>query len=279
MSGAPESPPDSAPEAPIDTLLGGRVRLLQPPSGYRAAIDPVLLAAFTAARSGERVLDVGAGTGAASLCLAVRVPGVAIAGLERRAEAAALARRNVALNGLLARRNVALNGLLARRNVALNEVERSVTILDGDLLDPPGELAPDSFDRVMMNPPYLKAGAASPPPDPWKAAANVEGAAGLADWLRFAAAMLVPRGTLTLVHRADRIDEILAALLAARFGAVTLVPLWPKAGEEARRVLLSARRDGRAPARLTAGLVLHGPDGRYTDAAERILRDAHPLVV
>ncbi|MCW2237709.1 tRNA1(Val) (adenine(37)-N6)-methyltransferase [Azospirillum canadense] len=241
---------------PIDTLLDGRVRLIQPESGYRAAIDPVLLAAFTAAVAGDRVLDVGTGTGAAALCLAARVPGAVIVGLEKRAEAAEFARCNVALNA-------------AGR----------VTVMDGDLLAPPPDLAPGGFDRVMMNPPYLRAGAASPPPDPWKAAANVEGEAGLADWLRFASAMLKPGGALTLVHRADRLDEILAALHGARFGSLILVPLWPKPGEDARRILLSARKGGRAPARFTAGLVLHDADGSYTAAAQRILRDMLPLAL
>ena len=232
-----------------DFLLGGRVRLEQPGSAYRAAIDPVLLAAFTDARPGERVLDVGAGTGAASLCLAARVEGVRVVGLEQRPDAASFARRNIALNGLGDR----------------------VSLVEGDLLEPPAELLPDSFDRVMMNPPYLRAGAALAPPDDWKAAANMEGAARLPDWVGFARTMLKPRGTLTLVHRADRLDEILATLHGP-FGSVTLFPLWPKAGEAARRILLSARRGGRAPATLSAGLVLHEADGRYTDAAERVLR-------
>nr|WP_207459431.1 methyltransferase [Azospirillum sp. SYSU D00513] len=244
-------PADSAPE---DFLLGGRVRLTQPEGAYRAAIDPVLLAAFTAAREGERVLDVGAGTGAASLCLAARVSGAQITGLEQRADAAAY----------------------ARRNIALNEMEERVALVEGDLLAPPPVLAGLRFDRVMMNPPYLKAGAASVPPDDWKAAANVEGAASLPDWLRFAARMLKPRGTLTLVHRADRLDEILAAL-HGRFGGVLLVPVWPKAGEAARRVLLSARLGGKAPFRLSAGLTMHEAAGGYTEAAERVLRGAEAL--
>ena len=243
-------------EEVFDTLLNGRVRLHQPQAGYRAAIDPVLLAAVTAAQPGERVLDAGTGTGAAALCLAVRVPGAAVVGLEKRAEAADFARRNAALNGL----------------------EDRVTVLDGDLLAPPPELVPGTFDRVMMNPPYLRAGAASVPPDPWKAAANVEGEAGLPDWVRFAAAMLKPRGALTMVHRADRVDEILAALYGARCGSLLLVPLWPKPGEEARRILLAARKGGRSPARFSAGLKLHGPDGAYSAQAQRILRDMEPLI-
>ncbi|MGF7172469.1 tRNA1(Val) (adenine(37)-N6)-methyltransferase [Azospirillum doebereinerae] len=252
MSGPADLPLDEA--APTDFLLGGRVRLLQPEEGYRAAIDPVFLAAFTAARDGESVLDAGTGTGAAALCLAARLPGVSVVGLEQRADAAAFARRNAALNGLEAR----------------------VSVVEGDLLAPPDALRPSSFDRVMMNPPYLRADAASPPPGAWKAAANVEGRARLPDWLRFADAMLKPRGMVTLVHRADRLDDILAAL-RGRFGAVVVVPLWPRAGQEARRVLVAARKGVRSPARLTAGVTVHDADGRYTAEAERILRGAAAL--
>ncbi|HYG88225.1 MAG TPA: methyltransferase [Azospirillum sp.] len=237
-----------------DLLLGGRVRLVQPPDGYRAAIDPVLLAAATAAEPGERVLDVGAGTAAASLCLAARVPGVRVVGLEKHAEVAAFARHNIDLNGL----------------------QGQTWVVVGDLLNPPPMVAPASFDRVMMNPPYLKADAATAPPDPWKAAANVEGEATLAHWIAFAAAMLKGRGILTLVHRADRVDEILA-LLYGRFGCTVLFPLWPKQGEAARRVLIATQRGGKGPAKLAAGLVLHEADGRYTQAAEAVLRDGAAL--
>ncbi|CAO3356812.1 COG4123: Predicted O-methyltransferase [Azospirillum melinis] len=239
---------------PVDFLLNGRVRLLQPEGGYRAAIDPVFLAAVTAARDGERVLDVGTGTGAAALCLAVRVPGAAVVGLEQRADACAFARRNAALSGVAER----------------------VTVVEGDLLAPPDALGSAGFDRVMMNPPYLKMGAASVPPDGWKAAANVEGTAQLADWVRFAGRMLKPRGTLTMVHRADRIEDILHAL-RGRFGSLVLVPLWPKPGVEAKRLLLVARKGGRAPARLTAGLTVHMAEGGYSPEAERVLRDAEAL--
>lgn len=248
--------PQSNADTPVDFLLNGRVRLLQPEGGYRAAIDPVFLAAITAATAGERVLDVGTGTGAAALCLAVRVPGVAVVGLEQRADACAFARRNAALSGVAER----------------------VTVVEGDLLAPPEVLGSVGFDRVMMNPPYLKAGAASVPPDDWKAAANVEGAARLADWVRFASRMLKPRGMLSMVHRADRIDDILHAL-RGRFGSLVLVPLWPKPGVEARRLLLVARKGGKAPTRLTAGLTVHKAEGGYSPAAERILRDAGALTI
>jgi tRNA1(Val) A37 N6-methylase TrmN6 len=233
-----------------DDLLGGRVRLYQPETGYRVAVDPVLLAAFTDAQPGEHVLDIGTGTGAAALCLAARVPSIRLIGLEAEGAMADT----------------------ASRNVELNSRQSHVIIMRGDLLRPPPALGPSSFDRVMMNPPYLKAGAASVPPDPLKAAANVEGEARLGDWINFAAVMLKARGTLTIVHRADRIDEILA-LLHSRFGAVTIHPVWPRAGEAAKRVLVKAVRGARTPATLAAGLVLHDAAGHYTPEAEWILRD------
>jgi tRNA1(Val) A37 N6-methylase TrmN6 len=245
----------SAATATEDALLGGRVRLYQPDLGYRTAIDPVLLAAFTAALPGERVLDLGAGTGAAALCLAARVPGVHVIGLEKRPEAAAL----------------------ARRSVELNAFDSRILIVEGDLMRPPPALGPGSFDRVMTNPPYLKAGNVTPSPDPWKAAANVEGEAQLAEWIGFAAAMLKARGWLTLVHRADRLDEIFA-LLHGRFGNVMVFPLWQRVGEPARRLLLAAQRGANGPATLAYGLVLHlHNETGFTRDAEAVLRDGAPI--
>lgn len=239
-----------------DTVLGGRVALFQPESGYRAAIDPVLLAAFTPVRSGERVLDIGTGVGTAALCLAAREPGARIIGLEPVDAFADLAARNVDINGARGR----------------------VIVMRGDLLRPPPALAPGSFDRVMMNPPYLRADAHDASPEPLRAAADAEGEAKLADWLHFAGVMLRTGGGLTLVHRADRIDEIMAQL-AKRFGGVTIFPLWPAAGKSAKRVLVAATRGSKAPAAIAPGLVLHGEGGAFTPETEAALRDGAPLLL
>ena len=233
-----------------DRLLDGRLDLAQPVQGYRVAIDAVLLAAAVAARPGERVLDLGTGVGAAALCLAARLPGVAVVGLEIQAELAVLAAANIAANGLGER----------------------VRVVTGDLRAPPPDLAPGSFDRVMANPPYLRAGAHTPSPDRSRAMANGEGGAGLADWIGAAARMLRPKGYLTLIHRADRLDEAIS-LLHKEFGALVLFPLWPRAGVAAKRVLLTARLGAASPARLAPGLALHGPGGGFTAEAEAVLRD------
>jgi tRNA1(Val) A37 N6-methylase TrmN6 len=247
----PEGRDGAAAVAGEDRLLGGRVRLLQPRDGYRAAIDPVLLAAAVTAGRGERVADLGCGVGAALLCLAMRCPQVAVVGIEQEPGLAALATENLRLNGLAERGK----------------------IVQGDVADPiPG--AP--FDQVMMNPPFLPLGRGRASAHPVKAGANVESDLDLRGWAAAAAQALRPRGWLTLIHRADRVDEICAVLRPA-FGSMTLFPLWPKAGEPARRVLVRARRGGRSPAVLAAGLVLHEPDGTFTAATQAVLRDAAPL--
>jgi tRNA1(Val) A37 N6-methylase TrmN6 len=237
-----------------DRLLGGRVVLVQPEAGYRAAIDPVFLAAATAAGAGDRVLDLGTGVGAAALCLALRVPDVRVVGLELQPALAALARANVAANG----------------------VEDRVTVVEGDVADPRGVMRTGGYDWVMANPPYLRAGAHSVPPDPSKAMANAEGPAGLEAWIGCAARLVRPRGWFSLIHRADRLDEILA-LLRGRFGAIAVQPLWPRAGTPAGRVVVTARRGARTPMSLGPGLVVHDADGRYSPEADRILRDGAAL--
>ena len=237
-----------------DALLGGRVRLRQPAEGYRVAIDPVFLAAAVPASGRESVLDIGCGAGAAMLCLAARVPTCRVTGLELQPALAGLAGDNAALNGFADR----------------------VAAVRGDLLGPPPRLAPASFDHAMANPPFLDPAAAMRSPHAGKAAANVEGEADLGAWVGFALTMVRSKGTVTFVHRADRL-EILMAALAGRAGEIVVFPLWPGAGKTAKRVLVRATKGVATPTRLAAGLVLHEQDGRYTEAAEAVLRGAAGL--
>lgn len=234
-----------------DALLDGRVRLRQPVHGFRAGLDAVLLAAFVPARTGERVLEAGCGSGAAFLCLAARVPGLRVAAVEREASMAALARHNAAANG----------------------VDAAVT--EGDVADPALARRLGPFDHAMANPPYWPGGTA--PPGAVRRAATHESGPGLAQWAGFLTAALRDRGTASLVLPAARFDAGIAALRMAGCGSMTLLPLAPRAGQPAKRVLIRARKAGRAPARLLPPLVLHEADGGFTAEAEDILRHAAAL--
>lgn len=215
-------------------FLGGRLRLYQPLNGYRAGVDPVLLAAAVPARAGQSVLELGCGAGAAILCLGARVPDLALTGVELQPAYAALARRNAAEN-----------------RIALETVE-------ADLAGLPAGLRRRSFDHVIANPPYFPAGAHSPPADPGRGIA-LGGDTPLADWIAVAARRLAHRGFLHMIQRAERVPEMLAAC-AGRLGSPELLPLAPRAGRRPELVILRARKGGRAPFLLHAPLVLHDGD-------------------
>lgn len=232
-----------------DGFLGGAVRLRQPARGYRAGLDAVLLAASVPARPRDRVLDAGAGHGATAILLARRA-GCDVTGLERDPGLAGLARGNARRNGLAGR----------------------VRFVAGDVLRPPPAIPAAAFDHAIANPPHLDPARAAAPPGAG-AGARMEGAARLGDWIGFLLRAARPGGTLTLVHRADRLDEILAAL-SGRAGGIVVFPLWPRPGAAARRVLVRARKGVRTPTALAAGLVLHGADGAVAPAADAVLRGA-----
>lgn len=240
-----------------DTLLGGKVIFRQPAEGYRAAIDPVLLAAAVPDTVLGRVLDLGCGAGAAMLCLARRRADLHVVGLERDAALADL----------------------ARANITANEFDTRALVVTGDLLRPPPALKLGGFDAVIANPPYLDAAHADPPPHPGKAAATVEGEADIVDWARAAARFVRPQGVVLFIHRAERIGELRAGLVQAGCGGFVTVPLWPKAGAPPKRAVVLARRGEAVTDRAGAGLILHEYDGRFTRQADGILRDAAPLTV
>jgi tRNA1(Val) A37 N6-methylase TrmN6 len=130
----------------------------------------------------------------------------------------------------------------------------------------------------MANPPYLERGSASPAAELGKSEATVEGDADLAAWVRFALTMVRAKGTVTMIHRADRIDALLAEF-SGRAGDIIVFPLWPGAGKPASRILVQARKQSAAPSRLVAGLVLHEPDGRLSAAADGVLREGRALAL
>lgn len=237
------------PETTEDRILDGRVTLHQPVEGYRAAVDPVLLAAAVRAKAGERLLDMGCGAGAAMLCLAARLEGVQVDGLELQSELAELARQNVAANGLGER----------------------VRVFDGDLLAPPDALEVGGYHHVFANPPYMSGDRGNHPPNASKRIAHVESDADLEDWVDAALKFCRHKGSVTFIHRADRLAELLIGL-EGRAGEITVFPLWPKDGEIANRVIVRARKGIKTPMQLMSGLTLHEADGGYTPGADAALK-------
>jgi tRNA1Val (adenine37-N6)-methyltransferase len=239
-----------------DDFLCGRLHLWQPKAGYRAATDPVLLAAACPAVAGQSVLDLGCGAGAATLCLGWRVPGLIHAGLELQPDYADLARENALRNGIL------------------------VEVVEGDLAAMPQVLRRD-FDHVIANPPYYpRRGTPSP-----LAARDVAMRAEtpVAAWVQAAAARLRPGGWLTMICGADSLPE-LAAALTPKLGSCAVLPLAPRIGRDAKRILVRARKGGKGAFRLLAPFVIHagpaheGDRESYTPAANSVLRDGADLL-
>ena len=244
-----------------DSILGGRVTLWQPRQGYRAGVDPVLLASAVPARAGQSVLDLGCGAGAAALCLGARVPGLRLTGVERQPLYADLARRN-------ADENAGENG-------------GDFQVVQGDLSQLPADLRQTQFDHVIANPPYFRRDASVRAENAAREGAHGEDTA-LTEWVDVAARRCAPRGYVTFIQRAERLPELLAAF-QARLGSLELIPLIPRLGRESQLVILRGRKEGRAPFRLCPGLVVHSgaqhqSDGEdYTPDARAILFDAQPM--
>lgn len=236
--------------------MGGRVRLMQPADGYRAATDPVLLAAACAAEPGDSVLDLGCGVGAAALCLGTRIEGLDLSGLELQQEYVALALQNGTLNS------------------------QRFEVHHGDIRNMPDALKQRTFQHVIMNPPWHDP-AAIGSPDPGRDMAN-RLHIDLQVWMAAAMSRVQPRGWLTLIQRVEWLPEILSDL-APRAGHIAVLPLSAREGRPAKRVIVRARKGTNGPFRLLPPFILHegethpGDRDHYTAAAQAVLRDHAPL--
>jgi tRNA1(Val) A37 N6-methylase TrmN6 len=240
-----------------DAFLGGRLRLRQPRKGHRAGHDAMLLAAAADAAPCERVVEFGAGVGAAGLALACRASGIDLTLVEIDEALAALARENAALNGI------------ACRVVALDVTAKAEAFTASGL-------ASDSADRVLMNPPFNDATRHQPSPDAGRRTAHEAPASMLDVWVHAARRLLKPGGTLTLIWRADGVGDVLAAL-GRGFGAIAILPVHPKSDAAAIRVLIKAEKGSFAPLTMLPGLVLNTTDGKPTPQAEAVLRGEETL--
>ncbi len=231
------------------SLLGSKIRYRQLATGHRSGFEPILLAASVKAVAGDRVLEAGCGAGAALLCLGHRIAGVTGLGLEIAPELVALANENFRIN-------------------QLNDF--SCQCWD---VEQPG--IGGQFNHIMANPPW-HAGSSTQSPDRLRALAHHAGPSLLGNWVARLADRLRPRGSLTLMLPAAAFAEAAGHLRAQAFGAVTLFPLWPRAGRPAKLIIIAARLGGRGPDRVSAGLTLHDEAG-ITPAAQAVLRDGEAI--
>lgn len=236
--------PDDASGAALtrNAFLGGQLQIWQPRGGYRAGVDPVLLAASVPARQRDTVLELGCGVGVASLCLARRIAGVQITGLEVQPDYADLARRNAQDNAI------------------------AFDVLTGDLAEMPEALRQMQFNHVIANPPYFDRAASTPAQNPGREVALGEGTP-LSEWVSAAAKRAAPKGYVTFIQRADRLPELLAHA-ARHLGSLEVMPLIARRGRAARLVLLRGRKNGRAAFRMHDGWVLHDGAAHVVDGED-----------
>lgn len=234
-----------------NAFLGGRLSLLQPQDGYRAGVDPVLLASVVPARAGQTVLELGCGAGAAILSLLTRVEGLQGYGVELQAEYADLARRNAALNDL------------------------ALDVTCADLSTLPDALRQMRFDHVIANPPYYLSGAHSQARDAGRSVA-LGGDTPLAKWVEVAARRLLPKGYLHVIQRTDRLPDLITAC-EGRLGSLEVLPLAARLGRAPDLVILRARKEGKSPFRLHAPQILH-QGARHTADVESYVAEIRAVL-
>lgn len=247
-----------------DAFLGGALSIRQPASGYRAGVDAVLLAATvaTAGANSARVLDMGAGVGTVGLSVARRLgASVEVVLLEMQQDLADLAEENVRRNSLSA------NVRVVRGDI---EADAAALTLAG--------IGPDSFDQVLANPPFHRVGNGTAATDPIRAAAHAMPIASLERWVRVMARVVRPGGVVTLIHKAEALPELLAAM-DRRFGRLRVLPIQPRANAPAIRVIVQAQKASRAPLVLLPPFVLHDDGQDFTPSASAILRRGAALSI
>lgn len=238
-----------------DYLLDKQVKIFQPIDGYRASTDAVILSSLiTDLRSDSSVLDVGSGTGAISLCLAERFKNIRpqITGLELQPELVELSNQSAQANGFT----------------------DFLSFINADISDKKTCPKPCTFSHTITNPPYSEHD--MPSPNSSKAFAHNGKEFKLSEWINFCIKMLRPQGYFYMINRAEALPEILACL-HGKMGEINIIPLFSKANQNAKRVMVSARKDSKAAAIIHRGLIIHNPDSTYSQTAHKLLRQGLSL--
>ncbi len=235
------------------TFLNGQLSVRQG-EGYRAGLDAVLLASAVRVRPKQSALELGCGAGTALLCAAHLNPDANFTGLEKHKEVLELARQNAQENNLQDR----------------------VRLVAGSVFSPPAAFGPDSFDHVFLNPPYFDDAKALREPKKGKDTAFIADQAKLFDWLATAHRLVRPKGFITLVQRADRLDDCLHAF-AGKAGDFRILPIAPRAGEAAHRIILRARKNVKTPLTLLPPFIVHEEGRTWTPQAAAVLHGTQRL--
>ncbi|MCP5382457.1 MAG: methyltransferase [Kordiimonadaceae bacterium] len=236
-----------------DDFLGGRISLCQPEKGYRITSDSVFLAASLNIKAGDKILDIGSGSGGILACLTAR--------LGERA-------REIIMHGIEIQDDLI--------TLAIKNSGGTIKYYKGDIFGDVPECEPNSYHHVVSNPPYYEMGKVNASPYKTKAVAQGDGIFDLRVWVERSLRMVRPKGFISIIHRADRLDDIICAL-SQKAGSIIIYPLYSKAGKDANRVVIRAQKDAKGLLSLKSGLIVHKSDGHYTDLAENILRHAHYL--
>jgi tRNA1(Val) A37 N6-methylase TrmN6 len=248
----------------LDAFLGGQLTIAQPSHGYRAGLDAVLLAATVVLdrREPATVLDLGAGVGTVGLCVAARLSTAQVTLLETQSALAAL----------------------AAANIERNQLQQRVKVINADVHDSADQLSrlgliPDTFDYVLCNPPFDIEGHGRAPPNALKARSHAMPVGELEHWGRVLARYCRPGGQVTMIHRADALSVVLSAL-DGRFGGLRVLPVHPRLGEPATRIIVQGIKGSRAPLTVLPGLVLHTADGHgFAAPVQAVLREGAALMV
>ena len=234
-----------------DYLLDKRVKIFQPINGYRASTDAVLVSSLVnKVKTTDKILDVGSGTGAISLCLASRFQAIRpqITGIELQEELC----------------------LLSNQSAQANNFSNYLSYLNADIRQTITPIPPCSFQHVISNPPYSEHD--MPSPNQSKALAHNHQGITLNDWLRFCLKMTAPKGHIYLINRAEAITEILSTL-NGKAGNIKIIPLYSKPQQSAKRIMITAIKDSKAPAEILPGITIHTQEGAHTFQAHQILRE------
>lgn len=241
----------------FDAFLNGKLKITQPSNGYRAATDPVFLAASVPASSGQSVLDVGSGVGVASLCLGARVSNLRLYGIELQRE----------------------YFLMSEHNAIENNI--NLKVVNANLNDLPADFRQKSFDHVMTNPPFFVTKTLSKPVAQGKSIANIENIS-LNDWISFSLKRLKSGGSFSIIHLTERLPEVLSSL-SAYCGSISIKPISSRKSRPAKRIIVQGIKGSKGPMKLLEPFVVHDGDihnsdkSDYSKSAKNILRFGHPL--